>query len=347
MAVVRVFLMVGAIAVIVLALWAVLRRAPHGRSGVGIEVMRLSRSDRATARSHLRRQWQSSLIALLAGVAACAAMWQLAGAQPEWYGLPYALAGTVGAVVGLLVLNLIPPARWPSDDRRSRVGELSPRGSFSFARQWVFALPLSAAVLLVLSLVLTGLYSSTDESGLHRVFMRRSLSGWGVENGQVVDVQYNLSATSPFPGWYYGLPLIVGTVVFAVAVYWTLRRTAMAPRPISQELFAVDTAARTLRTRFVMVASSAALGFQIAGTGLVTGITLRSSHMDAVPTADGSAAAGQAAVEPGHTLAIVLILASLAIAIAALLLLLRAIRTVTEAMATGANAAELTTHEAP
>src|SRR5699024_5775011 len=144
MVVLSVFLVVGVIALVVLALWAVLRRAPHGRSGVAIEVARLSEPDRATARSHLRREWQGASVALVAGLASCVAMWQLGAAQPEWHGLPYALAGGVGALVGLLALNLVPPAPWPSDHRRLRVGELSPRGSLSFSRQWVFALPLAA-----------------------------------------------------------------------------------------------------------------------------------------------------------------------------------------------------------
>lgn len=155
-----------------------------------------------------------------------------------------------------------------------------------------------------------------------------------------MDVQYNMSSTSPFPGWYYGVPVIVCTLLFIAVVYWSLRRTALAPRPTDANLFAVDTALRTLRTRFVMASSSAALGFQIAGIGVTTGIVLRSSHLDAVPTSELDAAADRVAVEPGYTLAIVLILGSFAIAVAALVLLLRAIAMVSEAVVAGRSARE-------
>lgn len=338
------FPVLGVAAVVVLILWSVLRRPARGESALQAAATGLPESECATARSYLRGQWRGYAVALLAGLGACAGMWHLGGAYPQWYGMPYALAGAVGALVGLLVLNLVPHNPWPSDGHRVRVGELAPRGSMSFARQWVFLLPMAAAVLLVASLVLTGLYSATDESGIHRVYTRRSLSGWAVENGEVVDLQYNLSTSSPFPGWYYGVPLIAATVVFATAVYFSLRRTALAPRPGAPALFALDTALRTLRTRFIMAASSAALGFQISGTGIITGFLLLRTHTELVPTADFTVAPDSAPVEPGHTLAIVLIVVSLVIAVAALVLLLRAVGAVAQVRAaealTGLPAAE-------
>ncbi|MFP3468125.1 hypothetical protein, partial [Leifsonia sp. SIMBA_070] len=82
------------------------------------------------------------------------------------------------------------------------------------------------ALTLILGLVLTGLYSSADENGLHRIFQRRGLSGCGIEDGRVVDVQYNLSSTGPFPGWYYGVPVMISTVLLVIVVYWSLLRIA-------------------------------------------------------------------------------------------------------------------------
>ncbi len=323
---------IAAVALLVFVLVALLRKVPHGSSGVALQMEKLPSADRAVVTPLIQSEWKRMSSALVVGFAAAVIVWQLGGIWASLYGLPYALAGMVGAVVGLCVMNAWPPTSWPSDERKARVAEIAPRGATSFGKQWIFVLPLGAAVALVLGLILTGLYSSTDENGLHRVFSRRRLAGWGVENGQVVDVQYTISASSPFPGWYYGVPLIVGTILFIAVVYWNLRRAALAPRPTDINLFAIDASLRTLRTRFTMAASSAALGLYIAGVGVMTGITLRSAHLEPVPTAELDVIPRYAAVEPGHTFAVVLTVASLAIAVAAMTLLFRAVAAVLEAV---------------
>lgn len=321
------------VALIITALGVILRRSPNSRTNLQRHVDQLSSGARDAAVAYLRRERQALLVALLAGMAASVTVFFLGGPLTSLHGLPYALAGGIGALVALLVLNLWPRVQWLEDERQPIVADLEPRNSMSFGRQWVFVLPLVSAVLLILGLVLTGSYSSTDGNGLHRIYAYRGLSGWGVEDGQVVDIQYNMNATGPFPGWFYGVPVVVCTVLFIVAVYWTLRRIALAPRPMSPELFTLDDAFRTLQTRFVMAFSSAALGFQIAGLGFVTGIALLNANRDPVPTADLSAVPGTVAVEPGHTLAIVLMAVSVAIAITGLVLLFRAMAAVSDAAA--------------
>ncbi|MFD1846873.1 hypothetical protein ACFSFX_09710 [Arthrobacter flavus] len=320
-------------ALIVTALGTILRKSPNSRTNLQRLVDQLSSGEKDAAVAYLRREWQVLLVALLAGMAASVTVFFLGGSLTSLHGLPYALAGVVGALVALLVVNLWPRVQWLEGERQTRVADLEPRNSMSFGRQWVFVLPLVSAVLLILGLVLAGSYSSTDENGLHRIYAYRGLSGWGVDGGQVVDIQYNMNATGPFPGWFYGVPLVACTVLFIVAVYWTLRRIALAPRPMSPELFTLDNALRSLQTRFVMAFSSAALGFQLAGLGFVTGIALLNANRDPVPTADLSAVPSTVAVEPGHTLAIVLMVVSVAIAVTGLVLLFRAIAAVSDAVA--------------
>lgn len=321
----RVFIVIGIVGLVIVALGLLLRKVPRGSKELESHVDQLSGQNRAVAKAFLRRESLSLTVALVAGLGVAIGVWVLGGMLTNLYGLPYALAGVAGSLAGLLIINLWPRFRWPSDDLLPRVAGLVPRSALSFGRQWTFILPLATAVILVLALVLAGSYSGTDEKGLHRVYAYRSLSGWGVENGQVVDVQYNMGSTGPFPGWYYGLPLIACTVLFIAAVYWTLRRTALAARPTVPELFEVDTAVRSLRTRFVMAVSSAVLGFQIAGVGAITGVALRNANVESVPTADLYLTPNTIEVEPGYTLAIVLIFVSLAIAVATVVLLVRAV----------------------
>lgn len=275
-----------------------------------------------------RREAQAALAALMAGCGSLVLMLLVGSWWTQGYGLSYALAGSVGAIICCLVYAFYPRPPWDTDESGRVVAELSPRGPASFAKHWVFALPLSAAIALVLGLLLTGLYSTPDENGLYRIFQRRTLSGWGIEEGQVVDVQYNLSSNGPFPGWYYGVPVMICTILLIAIVFWALRRLANAPRPATADLFDADTLRRSLATRFIMTTSSAALAFEIAGLAAITGTVLRASHRETIPTADLNIAPISVPVEPGHTLALILSVASLVIAVLAIVLLTNTFATI-------------------
>ncbi len=325
------------VALLVTALWALLRRALRATRG-GAPLRDIPSGDRGTATAILRREAGAAIGALVIGLAAGAVVFGIGAWWPQAYGLPYGLAGGVGAIVGLAAFTLLPRRSWPVTGNAPVVAELSPRGPTSFARQWVFVLPAASAAALVVGLLVAGLASATDDNGLYRMFQRRSLGGWGVEDGRVVDVQYVLSSSGPFPGWYYGVPVMICTVLLVATVYWSLHRIARAPRPATADLFAVDTALRALRTRFVMTASSAALAFQVAGLALITGSVLRSAYQDSVPTPDVNAVPATVPVEPGSTLGLVLILSALVIAVVAVVLLARAIGIVAELWAAGSEA---------
>jgi hypothetical protein len=306
-------------------LWVIVRRAVGASAHRHPEGGVISIAGREDAALVYLGDARASQVALVLGCGVTVLMWAWGTWSEQGYGLPISLAGAVGAVAGLFAYAVYPRKLWTSDPSAGAVADLAPRRPTSFARHWVFVLPTVAAIILTVGLLLTGLYSAPDENGLHRVFQRRSLAGWGVKNGQVIDIQYNLSSTGPFPGWYYGVPLMICTVLMVLAVYWSLRRTAAAPRPQSAELFRADTALREMRTTFIMAASSSALAFQIAGLSAITGNVLRSAHYDAVPTVDLMAPAGLTPVEPGHTLALILLLSSLPLAVVAFALLAKAI----------------------
>lgn len=315
--------------------WVVIRRAVAGAQQGRVSGQELSVTARAQVSSVYRGEALAAISALIVGGSGGAGMCLIGSWWERGYGLTYALAGGVGALIGLLAYIFYPRPVWISGKGERVVAELSPRGPTSFARQWVFVLPLSAAIMLLLALVLTGIYSATDENGLHRVFQRRSLSGWGTEGGQVVDVQYNLSTNGPFPGWYYAVPVIICTLLLIATVYWALHRAAAEPRPASADLFNADTFLRSHRTMFIMSASSAALASQVAGLAAITGIVLAAAHRDPVPTANLDTVTGTIPVEPGHTLGVILILVALIIATAAVALLIRACSTVATLWSTG------------
>lgn len=103
-----------------------------------------------------RSEARASLTALLVGVAATGLTWQVGTWWSQGYGLPCALAASAGAVAGLTAYNLYLRTMWDSPPGERTHAELTPRGPASFARQWMFALPLAAAIALILGLALTG-----------------------------------------------------------------------------------------------------------------------------------------------------------------------------------------------
>ena len=302
-------------ALLAIGLWTAVRRAMATTRAFPLNTDSPVDVSWQAAASAFRGEALAAFSALGLGCLVAVALWQAGSAWPQGHGLTNALAAGSGAVAGLAVYCLRPRPSWPSEQGGLTVAELSPRGSMSFAKRWVFILPLTAAIALILGLLLAGLYSATDEFGHHRVFRRRVLAGWGVENGQVTDLQYNLSSSGPFPGWYYGVPIMLCTLLLMAVVYLSLHRIAAAPRPAAAHLFAADTALRSLATRFVMTASSAAFAFQFAGLMASAGNILRISHLDAVPSPDLAATAGFTPVEPGYTLALTMLLAAFVVAV--------------------------------
>ncbi|MGJ9403420.1 hypothetical protein [Arthrobacter sp. KK5.5] len=299
---------------LVLLLWgfvAVLRRTPHGATGLAGELAALDRGRRAEADPGVRWVARTEAAALAAGlaVAAACAWWGLDGG--EHHGLPFFLAAMAGALAGLPVIALVPSPRWPQARGGVVVADLTPRGSTSFGRGRTFALPLAAACLLVVGLAVAGLGSVAGEDGQHRFL--RSVVIPLVDGIPVIGEGVTVQTTGPFPGWFYGVPLMVGTLVLVVGVWWVLRRAARAARPADEALFGVDTALRVVQTRFVVSASTSVLLFQVAVVSLMAGLALRSSH--------------------GPILALLLIGGAFVAGLAALVLLFRAGGVVVEGLA--------------
>ena len=179
------------------------------------------------------------------------------GLQPRsWLGLGNALGLAVAAIIAGLVLAASPMVSWPRADG-VRTADLVPRSGGSFGPRWGFALPLASAGILILFLIVTGLTSVPDDLGLYRAF--------------TVEIVGGSSTASPYPGWYYGVPVIAATLVLAGVVLLVLNRVAAAPRPTNRDLYAVDDALRRSVTRFIMLLSSSALLAYFGGVAAIAG----------------------------------------------------------------------------
>ena len=185
------------------------------------------------------------------------------GLQPaRWLGLGQALGVAIAAILVGLLLAASPVAAW-SRAGGVRTADLTPRTGGSFGPRWGFALPLASAGILVAVLVVMGFTSSPDGAGLYRAF--------------TIELPDGSSSGSPYPGWFYGVPLMIATLALALVVLLVLRMVASAPRPATAELYSVDDALRRSVTAFIMLLSSSALllyfGAVTAVAGTVTANT--------------------------------------------------------------------------
>ncbi|WP_104135704.1 hypothetical protein [Cryobacterium sp. Y62] len=171
-------------------------------------------------------------------------------AQPGWYGLPLMLAPGLAAVAGLLVFALA-PTRMVSTGSSKRSADLLPRRPWSYGPAWGFLLPLIAAAAVIAFAIVAGFASSPTPDGSYR------------------SITVGSSTSGPYPGWFYGLPLIGLTVLLAAATLFALGRIASSPR--SESFGELDRIVRVLATRVVMQLSSGALFLYFGGVLLFAG----------------------------------------------------------------------------
>lgn len=179
-------------------------------------------------------------------------------ARPGWYGLPLMLAPGLAAAIGLVVFALV-PTRNVTVRRRRRSADLEPRRPWSYGPAWGFRLPVIIGTAVIIFAISTGLASGADPDGRYRV------------------ITVGSSTAGPYPGWYYGLPLIVMTVLLAAATLVALGRIASTARSavtddhVEEHCDDLDRVVRILATRVVMQLSSGALFLYFGGVLVVAG----------------------------------------------------------------------------
>jgi hypothetical protein len=224
----------------------------------------LAPEDAAVARAAIRRFNGCLVAALLVATAVFVVLFldPFAIQRPQWLGVGLAVSPGIAAVVGLLTLAAIGPVRWPAARSGPRSAELATRTLGRFGPRWGFALPLATAALLVAFLVATGIASSADENGLYRQLTLDRVDGSG--------------SAGPYPGWFYGVPVIAVTVVLALATLVALFRIANSPSAGSEHLAAIDERLRRAATRSVMLLGTSSLLFYFGAVVFFAGQAGRS-----------------------------------------------------------------------
>ncbi|GAA2015257.1 hypothetical protein [Microbacterium ulmi] len=247
--------LVGYVLAVVLAVvivWIVARRRPQGDETVPPPV-------RALLSAARRRATLAVIAAAVAIVAAFVASYSL----PALLGLPFLLSPAVGATAGLLLYAAIPPRAAVVEADRVRDASLTPRTPVSY-------LPRAGAILLAILVVaqtafvlFTGFTSSPDDSGRYRAIAF-----------QVGDVG---SVSTPYAGWFYGIPLLVATAILTAATFVALWRVSSTPALPDSDLAEVDAGWRRATNRIIVAISAAAVLLQFGGVAVQSGLTLRNA----------------------------------------------------------------------
>lgn len=225
------------------------------RGGGADAGMALTDAERAVAHHAIARARRRALAAVGLSIVLFVAVAWIGIAAPQLLGLPLGLAPGIAVSGGLLLFAATPSARIARQESTS--ASLDPRAPWSFGRRGTFALPLTVAGALIAFLVWTGISSSPDENGLRRT----------ISLGDAT----SMSTASPYPGWFYGLPLILVTVALAVTTMLALARVSTTPSMPAVALTELDRRWREASTRVITHLSTAALLGYFGGTAFIAG----------------------------------------------------------------------------
>jgi hypothetical protein len=202
-------------------------------------------------------------LAVAVTIAVAAILLRASTSLPGLLGLPLALAPTLSGALGLLAYAALPPRSVAVAEDEPREADLAPRGPGDRATRAALVGPAVLTLLTVALLVATGTTAIPDETGLGRRI--------GFETA------HQGSASGPYPGWFYGVPLLVGTAVLALATVVALRRVSTTPAFPRQELLPFDRQWRRTSVRVLSALTCAALSLQLGGLSLIGGSALRNA----------------------------------------------------------------------
>lgn len=168
------------------------------------------------------------------------------------------VTGLYPATAGLLFLGVhaIGERTWPRPTGAVRRAHLSPRDAQRGPR-WLRRLTWAWAGLLLVTLVAAGATSS---------------------NGRAVSVAYatnGVQTASPYPGWFYGVPLLVAAALVLVATEGVLRLISRRPAVVDADP-AYDAASRRLSAHRALRGTQLVLALTEAGVLGIAGAALSS-----------------------------------------------------------------------
>ncbi|GGM55691.1 hypothetical protein [Microbacterium saperdae] len=185
----------------------------------------------------------------------------LAGiALPEMLGQPFAVAPLVAGAAGMLLYSATPPRQVVLRDDEPRAAQLVPRSALSAVpARWAAAFLLSAVAFLVLVLF-CGMTAALDEQGRSRTigFESEEFSSW----------------SSPYPGWFYGVPALIALVLLAACTLIALQRISATPAFPRQADALLDGLWRRRSVEVILKLGIGAVLFSFGGIAATAGMAM-------------------------------------------------------------------------
>ncbi len=284
------------VGIIVIATGVIVLRGPLRRLGIDESV--LPAASAVVLRVRVRHA-AAVVAAVLVGIAVIV----LGAIRTQDMGVLFPLAPLLAALVAIMFLAFAPTFRETSPVRRA---DLAPRTivGVTGARIWAVA-----AALIVAAGIVIALGVSANEDG--RSITRR------------IDVAQAQSTAGPYPGFFYGLPVLVLLALLAVAVVVTLRRLAAAPRPTDESLREADETIRRYTATVIVHTVSGAVAGALAGLLFAASSSTNSISYGIELLPEGS---GNVAADPVlAALALVELIGAAALGIACTVLVIRAV----------------------
>lgn len=225
------------------AAWLIGRGAPSPPSPV-----RVTPSTQDTLRQVRRRGlWAVTATVIVLGLLVTSAF--------STDGIGLAVSPALAGTAGLLTYSLM--------GVRGRTTEITRTASLH-ARTWYDHLPGRTVTLWLLclllgvgSLVAFGATSSRDSLGRYSSYQNVLTDGIGSEI---------TTSAGPYPGWFYGVPMLVATLILIAATWFALWRTASAPALPEAGLELADQTWRTESSQVLLQLSAGTILLQTAGS---------------------------------------------------------------------------------
>ena len=244
---------------VVTIVWLIVRRRATG--GVPLAPPVQSLLDAARKRA---------VFAVLSSAAVVVALFVVGYFLNALVGLPIVLAPALGGATGLLLYSATPPRVVELDSDAARAASLTPRTPLSFVPTRGSSILAVVVILQIAFLIFTGATSSPDESGRYRMIAFQT-----ADSG---------SASSPYAGWFYGLPLLVTTVILVATTLLALWRVSSTPALPHPDLAEVDAGWRRATARIIVAIGGAALLLQFGEVAIQSGLAIRNAYFDGVPS---------------------------------------------------------------
>lgn len=204
-----------------------------------------------------------AFVVFLAGVVAAVTM-------PVLLGWPLAAAPLVAVAAALLLYASTPARTVPVAAHQPRAAALGYRSWWTVApRRWLYAC-LEIVVAFVAIVVFSGMTAQVDEQGRSRSIRFES----AVE----------ASEASPYPGWFYGVPALIGLVVLMAATVIALHRIAATVALPAPEDADADIQWRRASAAVVVRLVGGAVLFSGGGIALTAGGAIRGAVLESTST---------------------------------------------------------------